>query len=73
MTDANSTPSDSQEPSSEREQIRVIVIGSKKGITSTIRTLYSLRFAEISEWSSLLPGPNPGQMMSILTRYISKQ
>ena len=71
MTDANNNPADSQEPSSSREQIRVVVIGSKKGVTNTIRTLYSLRFAQVSEWSPLVPAPNPGQVMSILTRNIS--
>jgi len=53
----------------DREPLRVLVIGSRKGVTHTIQTLHRLRFAEVREWSPLLPGPNPGEVMSILTRY----
>jgi hypothetical protein len=58
------------EPVPEREALRVLVIGSRKGVTATIQTLHRLRFAEVREWSPLLPGPNPGEVMSILTRYM---
>lgn len=60
--DLNITPS--------RESLRVLVIGSRKGVTSTIHTLHRLGFAEVGEWSPLLPAPTPGEVMSILTRYI---
>ena len=52
------------------EIVRVLVISSPRGVTSTIRTLYTVRFAQISEWSPLLPAPGSGQVMSILTRRI---
>jgi hypothetical protein len=52
------------------ELVRVLVIGSHRGVTSTIRTLYVVRFAQIDEWSPLLPAPASGEVMSILTRRI---
>jgi hypothetical protein len=58
------------EPTPNREPLRVLVIGSRKGVTSTIQTLYRLGFAEVGEWSPLLPAPNAGEVMSILTRYV---
>lgn len=58
------------EPLPERESLRLLVIGSRNGVSRTIQTLHRLRFAEVREWSPLMPGPNPGEVMSILTRYI---
>lgn len=53
-----------------REPLRVLVIGSRKGVTSTIHTLHRLGFAEAGEWSPLMPAPTSGEVMSILTRYL---
>ncbi|PSB23985.1 hypothetical protein [Stenomitos frigidus] len=64
----NTTP---KEQTSDREPLRILVIGSRQGVTNTIQTLHRLRFAEVREWSPLLPGPNAGEVMSILARYIS--
>lgn len=55
---------------SDRESLRVLLIGTRQGVTTTIQTLHRLRFAEVREWSPLLPAPNSGEVMSILTRYI---
>jgi hypothetical protein len=52
------------------EVVRVLVIGSHRGVTSTIGTLYVVRFAQVNEWSPLLPAPGSGEVMSILTRRI---
>ena len=57
-------------PIPEREAVRILVIGSRQGVTSIIQTLFRVGFAEVHEWSPLLPGPNPGEVMSILTRYL---
>ena len=54
----------------DRESLRILIIGSRQGVTGTIQTLHRLRFAEVREWSPLLPGPKPGEVMSILARYI---
>jgi len=71
-TAAFSNPAATTEPTELplREPLRVLIIGSRRGVTSTIQTLYRLGFAEVSEWSPLLPAPNSGEVMSILTRYI---
>lgn len=61
------TPTD---PPSDREPLRILVIGSRRGVTGTIQTLHRLRFAEVREWSPLVPTPNLGEVMSILTRYV---
>jgi hypothetical protein len=54
----------------QREPLRMLVIGSRRGVTGAIQTLHRLRYAEVREWSPLMPGPNPGEVMSILTRYL---
>jgi hypothetical protein len=55
------------------EQVKILVIGSRYGVTSTIQTLHVLRFAEVGQWSRLLPAPTPGEVMSILVRRIASR
>ncbi|WP_225886717.1 hypothetical protein [Leptolyngbya sp. PCC 6406] len=50
------------------DRLQVLLIGSRQGVTSTIHTLHVLGFAEVGQWSPLLPGPQPGTVVSILTR-----
>lgn len=50
-----------------RESVRLLAIGSRKGVLNVIHKLHCLNFAEVGAWSPLLPGPNPGEVMSILT------
>jgi hypothetical protein len=61
---------DSEPP--EREAVRLLVIGSRSSVTNIVQTLHRLGFAEAGEWSPFLPGPNPGEVMRILMRYILK-
>lgn len=62
---------DSLPPASDGyELVRVMVFGSHYGVTYTIRWLYRLNFAQVSEWSFLMPAPNPGEVMSIVTKRI---
>ncbi|MDY6937266.1 MAG: hypothetical protein SWY16_06330 [Cyanobacteriota bacterium] len=63
----------SQEVLPNREPIRLMAIGSRQGVLNVIHTLHRLRFAEVSEWSPLLPAPTSGEVMSILTRHISRE
>ncbi|MGC8712474.1 MAG: hypothetical protein ACP5RH_08790 [Leptodesmis sp.] len=76
LISAYETPADAQAdaeiepPPPDRESLRILVIGSRRGVTGTIQNLHRLRFAEVREWSPLMPAPNPGEVMSILTRYI---
>ncbi len=73
---SSETPSDAQVSAAiessppEREALRILVIGSRRGVTGTIQTLHRLRYAEVREWSPLMPTSNPCEVMSILTRYI---
>ncbi|MBE9205584.1 hypothetical protein IQ244_03475 [Nostoc sp. LEGE 06077] len=62
---------DSTETTPDRESVKVLIYGSKRGVNNTILTLYKLGFAQVNEWSPLLPSSNPGEVMSILIRYIS--
>lgn len=52
----------------ERERLRVLIIGSRDGVTETIYDLHRRGFAEVGLWSPLLPAPSSGEVMSILTR-----
>lgn len=54
--------------SNDRESVRIMVIGSRHGVTRIVQTLYRLGFAEVGEWSPFLPAPRPGEVMKILTR-----
>jgi hypothetical protein len=54
-----------------REILRVLIISSRQGVTNAIHNFYRLGFAEVHEWSPLLPTANAGQFMSILTRQIA--
>ncbi|MGD2181799.1 hypothetical protein [Lusitaniella coriacea] len=84
MLQADSTPRTEERPTlpksdgltvatDEWERVRILVIGSSYGVNSIIRTLYVLGFAEISDWSPLLPAPHSGDVMSILTRKIGRE
>jgi len=64
---SSNTPS---EPSPRREPVKVLLIGSPKGVNNTIHTLYSQGFAEVTAWSRLQPTSNPGEVMSVLRRQI---
>jgi hypothetical protein len=49
---------------------RILVISIPAAVNTTIYTLHNLGFADVIQWSRLLPAPNhPGEVMSILTRY----
>lgn len=57
-----------------KEPIKHLLIGSPKAVTSTIHHLHQLGYAQVGDWSSLLPSPtNPGEVMSILIKQILVQ
>ena len=58
------------EKTPERESLKVVIFGTKTGVNNTILTLYKLGFAQVNEWSPLLPSSNPSEVMSILIRHI---
>ncbi|KAM3104850.1 hypothetical protein ACKFKH_24050 [Phormidesmis sp. 146-20] len=54
----------------DRETVRIIIVGSRRGITNVIHTLYAHEFAQIHEWSNPEPEINSGKLMSVMTRYL---
>jgi hypothetical protein len=57
----------------EREKIKHMLIGSSKAVIGTIRVLHQLGYADVGDWSPLLPTENSGEVMSVLTRSITVQ
>ncbi|EGJ32785.1 MULTISPECIES: hypothetical protein [Moorena] len=64
-------PESSGESRPGRKQIKHILIGSPKTVRMTIYSLYSLGYAQVDEWSTPQPTENPGEVISILIRYLS--
>lgn len=57
----------------EPEKIKHTLIGSPKAVIATIQVLHQLGYANVRDWTPLLPTSNPGEVMSILIRTISIQ
>ena len=51
-----------------QEQMRVLLISSPTWVEATIHDLHARGFADTNDWSSLVPGANLGEVVSILTR-----
>ncbi len=51
-----------------QEQMRILLISSPTWVEATIHDLHARGFADPNDWSSLVPGANPGEVVSILTR-----
>lgn len=56
-----------------KEPLKHLLIGSSKAVTSTIHYLQVIGYADVGDWSPLLPSPNPGEMISIFNRPILVQ
>jgi hypothetical protein len=54
------------------EPLRVMLIGSADGITSTIHNLHRRGFAAVGEWSPLVP-VGQGELMSVLTKRLRRE
>ena len=67
----NPQPITSQHP--EPEKIKHILIGSKEAVIATIEVLHQLGYANIRDWTPLLPTSNPGEVTSVLVRSIKVQ
>ena len=57
----------------EPEKIRHTLIGSSKAVMGTIQVLQKLGYANIRDWTPLVPTSNPGEVMSVLIRSITVQ
>ncbi len=55
---------------SQKESVQLILVGSSKGLTKIIHTLYRLGFAEVIEWSQPSPTTKPAKMMSTMSRRV---
>ncbi len=53
-----------------RESVKLIVVGSPKGVMNIIHTLYRLGFANVTEWSQPTPTANSGEVMRVMRRSI---
>jgi hypothetical protein len=53
----------------DRELVRIMIFGSPYAVNYTIRWLFKLDFAQVNEWSFLMPAGN-GEFMSIVTKRI---
>ena len=63
--------SQTQPPTSpNRERLRHILIGSPQAVRGAIRNLHVRGYAEVTAWSPLQPTTNPGEVMSVLLRYV---
>ena len=51
-----------------QEQLRILLISSPTWVTETIHDLHARGFADPNDWSSQVPGANPDEVVSILTR-----
>jgi hypothetical protein len=76
LPDATETPTlhisreTTSAPTSNRESVKILLIGSPRGVNNMIQTLYCLKFAEVTEWTPLQPTAKPGEVVSILIRQI---
>ena len=52
----------------EREQQRILIISTPIWVRETIHELHARGFANPNDWSRPMPGANPGEVVSILTR-----
>jgi len=67
---ATATVPVAEPPQPDREPVKILLIGSPKAVRSIIDILYCLGFASVSEWSPLQQAQKPGEVMSILMRYL---
>jgi hypothetical protein len=58
---------------SNRERLKHILIGSPQIVRSTIHNLHVRGYAEVTAWSPLQPTINPGEVMSVLLRYVVRE
>ncbi|MBD0345542.1 MAG: peptide ABC transporter substrate-binding protein [Coleofasciculus sp. Co-bin14] len=56
----------------EREGVQILVIGSQEGVTNIVHSLHSHHFAEVREWSPLMPAPVAGKLMRMLIRNVPR-
>lgn len=63
-------PHDFLPPIDDPELLRVLAVGSRTVVNIFVHRLHQANIVHFSEWSRLLPTPNPGEWMRILTKRI---
>jgi ACT domain-containing protein len=53
----------------EREQVKLVLIGSIAGVKEQIHKLHVLGFADAGDWSRLVSVPGEAVVMSVLVQY----
>ena len=62
------TPSQTQNG---KQPVRLLACGVSEGVNCIVHQLHILHFAEVTAWSPPLPSPVKGEVMRILTRYVT--
>jgi hypothetical protein len=70
LTFAEVSTQASTNPGSGQEYVKVMVVGSRKGIDMIIKRLCSLGFAQVSEWTPAIPYENSGEMMRLVRKKV---
>ena len=68
-------------PHPDREPVKILVIGSKRSVSSIVVSLHQHGFAEIFEWTDFLSAPNadrplqfqPHEVMKALVKYLPRE
>lgn len=53
-----------------RQPLRHLLVGPPQAVKGAIHRLHVLGYADASEWSRPIPTTNPGEVMSILVRFV---
>lgn len=61
----------STHPGYGNEYVKVMVVGSRKGIDLIIKKLCSVGFAQMSEWSPAVPYEDSGEMMRLVRKKVA--
>ena len=62
-------PTDDRE---NREPVRIMVVGSRQGISTVVNWLVRLGFAQMADWSDFQRAPHTSQWMRVLTKWLQK-
>lgn len=69
-TSTDVSPPAPPSPSSGKEFVKILVVGSRQGIDNVIKALHRLGFAEVGQWSPPMPYGESGEMMSVLRKRV---
>ena len=70
--DSNSSPEfgPQPQPDPQFETIRHVIFGSPAAVRKSIKLLHVLNYAEVNDWSQLLPTGRVNEVMVILTKKV---